>query len=168
MKITIWSLYHYEPTLFDGLTLPAGIDFEILRDNIVLKCGEFGALYPDPDFLKQCITLWGKTNYLVWEKLYKTTQLDYDPISNYDRIEDTERTATGNAVNKETSFNSYKLQDTSGSTSDGNEKVHSVIKGNIGTMTAQQMIQEEREVDRFNIYDEIANDFKLHFCIETY
>ena len=40
--------------------------------------------------------------------------------------------------------------------------------GNIGVTTTQQMIQEEREVDQFNIYDYIVQSFKRRFCLLVY
>lgn len=41
-------------------------------------------------------------------------------------------------------------------------------KGNIGVTTAQQMIEEERAVVQFNIYDYIVDSFKKRFCILVY
>lgn len=41
-------------------------------------------------------------------------------------------------------------------------------QGNIGVTSTQQLIKEEREVDLFNIYDTIANDFKNRFCLLVY
>lgn len=40
--------------------------------------------------------------------------------------------------------------------------------GNIGVMSSQQMITQEREVAMFSIYDIIVADFKKEFCIMTY
>lgn len=40
--------------------------------------------------------------------------------------------------------------------------------GNIGVTTTQQMIKEEREVDKFNIYDYIVESFKRRFCLLVY
>lgn len=40
--------------------------------------------------------------------------------------------------------------------------------GNIGVTTTQQMIQAERELVRFNIYDVIIESFKQRFCILIY
>lgn len=41
-------------------------------------------------------------------------------------------------------------------------------QGNIGTTTTQSMIQEERELDEFNIYNYIADSFKFEFCLPIY
>lgn len=40
--------------------------------------------------------------------------------------------------------------------------------GNIGVTTTQEMIQQERKIDLFNIYDIIIEDFKMRFCILVY
>jgi hypothetical protein len=41
-------------------------------------------------------------------------------------------------------------------------------KGNIGVTTTQQMIEAERDVVKFNIYDYILQSFKARFCILVY
>lgn len=40
--------------------------------------------------------------------------------------------------------------------------------GNIGVTTAQQMLEEERKLVRFNIVYHIVNEFKQQFCILVY
>lgn len=40
--------------------------------------------------------------------------------------------------------------------------------GNIGVTTTQQMIEQERNIVQFNIYDFIINSFKNRFCILVY
>lgn len=41
-------------------------------------------------------------------------------------------------------------------------------QGNIGITTTQQMINEEREVDKFNLMDYIIDRFKKRFCLLVY
>ena len=41
-------------------------------------------------------------------------------------------------------------------------------RGNIGTVTTQSMLEAERQIALFNIYDEIINDFKRRYCILVY
>lgn len=40
--------------------------------------------------------------------------------------------------------------------------------GNIGTMTTQQMIEQERQIDIFDVYAIIVNDFIDTFCVQVY
>ena len=49
---------------------------------------------------------------------------------------------------------------------DGDHELHA--HGNIGITTTQKLIREEREVDLFNLYDIIIEEFKMRFCILVY
>lgn len=40
--------------------------------------------------------------------------------------------------------------------------------GNIGVTTTQKMIEEQRELVRFNLYETIAEEFKEQFCVMIY
>lgn len=40
--------------------------------------------------------------------------------------------------------------------------------GNIGVTTTMQMIQEQRNIVKFNLYDIITEEFKLRFCVLIY
>ena len=42
------------------------------------------------------------------------------------------------------------------------------VHGNIGTVTSQQMIKEQREIVTFNFYDVMIRDFIDRFCILVY
>jgi hypothetical protein len=42
------------------------------------------------------------------------------------------------------------------------------MKGNIGVTTTQQMIQQERDIVEFNIYDYIIESYKMKFSITIY
>lgn len=96
--LTMIGLYNYDNTLFDGLTLPAGIDKSIAVDEILLRSGEFEVLYTSPDFMKLAITHWGKKHYRTFEKWVAALAEEFDPLHNYDRYEEytDSRTAQGN------------------------------------------------------------------------
>lgn len=42
------------------------------------------------------------------------------------------------------------------------------VWGNIGVTTSQQLIMSERELARYSVYNEIAQDFKARFCLMVY
>lgn len=49
------------------------------------------------------------------------------------------------------------------------ENVHTERRtGNIGVTTTQAMIEKEREIALFSIYDVVINSFKEHFCVLVY
>lgn len=49
-----------------------------------------------------------------------------------------------------------------------NEKTVRVEQGNIGVTTTQAMIQEQRDISLFSLYDVIMQDFKHEFCVMIY
>ena len=87
-KLTLIGLYNNDNTLFDSLTLPAGIDKTVLVNNILLRSGDFEVLYSNPDFLKPAISLWGQKWSRTFEKWQKALAVEYDPLYNYDRREE--------------------------------------------------------------------------------
>lgn len=98
-KLTMIGLNQYllkmkDQTLFDLLELPEGIDKETVVDNILLQGGEFEVLYADPEFMRNAIGMWGRKHYYTFDKWVKAQALEYNPIENYDRMEDW--TDTGN------------------------------------------------------------------------
>ncbi len=93
-KLTVWGLYEYDPTLFENMELPEGVDADITRHRILLETGQLEVIYPDPEFLKEAIEWWSKANVARWGRLYATENLEYNPIWNVDGTE-TETTVRG-------------------------------------------------------------------------
>ena len=86
--LSILGLYQREPTLFDELELPGSMNKDVLIDNILYEAATLEGYYPDPNFMKFMIGRWSFMNQSVWQKLYDTTVLEYNPIFNYDRTEE--------------------------------------------------------------------------------
>ena len=84
MSLSIMGMYEYDPSIFDDLEVPTGIDKNVVIGEICVQCAELEILYPNFDILKMCIKNWSKANAYTWQKLYDTTQLDYNPIWNVD------------------------------------------------------------------------------------
>ena len=162
--LSLLGLYQYNNQLFEGLRLPEGVDRETLVNNLLAETAELEVLYPDAEFMANMIAVWSEKNLPVWEKLEKTLHYDYDPISNFDRHE--ESTDTGESLGKVAGYNATDLVNSSGESTDNKRKAR--IWGNVGITTTQQMIEEERRVTQFNIYDYIIESFKRRFCLLIY
>ena len=114
--LTIVDLYNVDETLFDGLTLPPDFDTaanrETLINQILMRSKDFEALYPDALFVKEQIEYWSAENVFIWNKVYTLTKLEYNPIENYDRMEESSETGqnaterTGEAVSARAGSNS--------------------------------------------------------------
>lgn len=94
-RLTILGLEDYmnnlRPTsrsLFEQLQLPAGIDKQLLVDNILIKSASYEMLYPDPDFMMGAVGVWGRKWYRTFEKWIAALNFQYDPLYNYDRTEE--------------------------------------------------------------------------------
>lgn len=112
-KLTIIGFENYlEPdSLFDNLTLPDGIEKDLVINAIIQHGGEFEVLYPDPDYLTTAIGLWGRRWYRTFEKWLAALNFEYDPLYNYDRTE--EWTTTDSGTGNSTRVNTTSLQGSS-------------------------------------------------------
>ena len=81
------ALLLYDPDLFSGLSVPAGMDVQQAVAIIRRLHGLAPLYHPDPYWLKNEIIIWSRQNLPIWTKLYRTTQLDYNPIWNTDATE---------------------------------------------------------------------------------
>ena len=78
--------------------------------------------------------------------------------------------------NRDTGTEQTTVKQTTGTDSTENtmEQTAETVKttynrhGSIGVVTPQNMIQQEREVDKFVIYDYIADSFRDAFCLLLY
>lgn len=221
--LTVEGLYNYDDTLFDGFNVPEGLVKQIAIDAILMRTRELEILYPDLNYMKTRIAIWSNKYQINWKKLYDTTVLKYNPIENYDRMEDwtdtDDETSTSardntrnttntvkststneimnsvNVTDQNTAFNAgladHAKQITDGDTTENgnitntetgkdteNENVNGGrtgrhtrtgrAHGNIGVTTSQQMIQSERDLVVFNLYDVIAESFIENFCLLVY
>lgn len=195
-NLSIMGLYLYDQTVLNAFDLPAGVDLETLKANILVECAELEILIPDPAVFKRSLTYWSRANKPIWQKLYNTTQFDYNPIWNKDGIiteehdmqytdneeRDLASGATSTGTNQVTGFNAATFQDAEKNTTTGSGTDTGTIdrtrtdtgtitrreQGNIGITTTQQMIKEEREVSQFNIYAYITQAFKSMYCLGVY
>ena len=268
------GLYQWDQTIFDLMQIPSELDKPTLVDNLLAETAELEVLYPNPIVLKNLIGVWSAKQLDVWNRLYATTQYEYNPIENYNRYETGSEGGTGRTTHSGTDttadtttyggtdgrteaimhggsdtnasqyaeggqdvvtgsdtkghwiagFNSTasgqddglvkqtrdqddattttafgKTASGSNTTSYGktenvteqktygqtiqragnmthgeqiattNEGEHELhAHGNIGVTTTQQLIREQRNIDLFNLYDIIIEDFKMRFCVLIY
>lgn len=86
-KLTMIGLYEYDPTIFDNLSLPEGLDKDTLVDNILLRSGEFEVIYPDADFMKFSIGAWSRKWSATITRWVTALAIEYNPLENYNRYE---------------------------------------------------------------------------------
>lgn len=196
--ISVIGMYKYDNTLFNLFELPSSMEF--VKENIInaicLETQELEVLYPSTQTLQFAIGVWSNAMKPIWEKLYATTKLDYNPIENYNKTEtvtenekrnddlssSTESNSNSENINQNVAFNNQDFsnneknmlntdnQITGSETNKYNtdRTLETKTSGNIGVTTSQQMIEQERKVSEFSIVQYIVDDFKERFCLMIY
>lgn len=183
-KITLIGLYNFlkdsGDDLFLNLSLPTGIDKEAVVNNILMKGGEFEVLYPEPYFIKSTMVTWSKKWHWTFDKWLKAINIEYNPLENYDRIEEstdhktdsghnnsnrtdtrtddlsqtTNGSNTGNTENKVSAFDAstYQAHDKTDSTLSNNETV-----SNTGTQTQTGVLSATN-----NLTSDMTHSSRMH------
>lgn len=197
--LSILGLYNYDNSIFDNLVTPFD-DNDNLVQNILMECAELEILYPDADFMKFAIGAWSQKQAPIWNKLYKTEKLEYNPLENANRTEETsdttvinesnsgnnKSTVDGNSTNTRQVFpfdgnisqpqyidDIVPHQESDNNYSDNREGQNTftsvkTVKGSIGVVTPQEMLEQERNVSKFSTVNYIIEQFKQRFCIMVY
>lgn len=76
--------------------------------------------------------------------------------------------STSNETSKDIKVNNTIDANNYNENSNNTNIVKGRAHGNIGVTTTQQMLQQEREIVKFNLYDYIAQMFKERFCLLIY
>lgn len=133
-NLSILGLYEYDPTIFDGLTLPTAADITNEADKVsdpfvpdkaafikflCWQLAEVSVVYASAPAIKAMITLWSEVRLPVWKAIYNTLLYKYNPIWNKDgkiieehdltivddyNVKDMETANTGNIDNEVTGY----------------------------------------------------------------
>ena len=96
------GLYNWDQTIFDLMQIPEQLNRETLIDNLLAETAELEVLYPNPVVFKNLLGVWSAKNLDVWNRLYATTQYEYNPIENYNRYETGSDSGTGRTTHSGT------------------------------------------------------------------
>ena len=128
--LSVLGLYNYDSSLFDEMVYPSGFSTEekqTVVGNILMECAELEFLFPDFDAAKQAIGIWSHLNVAVWERIFTASQIEYNPIENYNRTEletiadDQTDTHSGNDVTRTTGTDSRTLSSNDTETHSGTD-----------------------------------------------
>lgn len=187
--LSVLGLYNFDDTIFDGWTLPEGVNLETLKNYIFQECAELCVTLPNPTIFKRCTNSWTQRKQKGWLRALAAMDAEYNPIHNFDRKEEytdaetgssgTDTSSRGTATNQVAGFNSSNYspesqqnmnQSGESDTTFGRELEHSAhLYGNIGVTTSQQMVEAELDlVGKLDIYQIITDDFKREFTLLIY
>jgi hypothetical protein len=180
-SISIYGLYQWDPTIFDGFTVPDGLDRDAIIENILIEFAGIEVLYPDSSFMKQAITAWSRIRLDDWTRMCKVLQTDYDPFINIrrDEVRTIEQNrnlrSTGTNTDQVSAFNTSDFSNRSkqnlNSTDSGSvvtkETFH--LEGDSAITDVQDVLRKEMEVRiKYDIYQVIIEEFKKRFLVLVY
>ena len=124
--IQIATLYEYDSSIFTDMYVK-GVSKEQLIEHFLLSYGDLTPVYQDPKYLRRHVTSVARSLQWSIEHLWEVTQLDYNPIENYDRMESWEDKGGGTfqkgKVDTEETFNKGQITTSFGKVSDSTHKV---------------------------------------------
>lgn len=192
-RMTLYGMYQYDPTLFDGVVLPDGMDKTLMVNQIIRQSGDLFPYYQVPPEVKTAITEWFARRKDNFAKLWQGFTAEYNPIENYDRQEDSTETPnithTLSNSGQDASTNEADVQGYNGTdyvpnsrtkssgtsstngtdTESGTRTYTSRIHGNIGVTTSAQMLEGELALRKgLDIYALIAAEFETDNLIQVY
>ena len=182
--------------LFDDIVLDERIDKDTLLMTVLKELGAMRPITTDPDLYKMLVDNFFKKYSSNISKLLDTLDLEYDPLGNKDLSEVEHRHSVGDIDNTDTydtntddtttnevsAYDSTEYQPKSKDTTDHDvhhsaettSDIDSVvdtnktIKGKDGDMTFQEMIEKERKIAEFNIYNWITKQMRRELFLLVY
>ena len=89
-NMSVLGLYNYDNTLFANMNYPEGFETDDktnLVNNLLCELAELEVLYTSPSFMKTIIGVWSYKEKPTWDRIFAASQMEYNPIENYDRQE---------------------------------------------------------------------------------
>ena len=84
--LTLQELVNYTEYLnidiFEGCSVPAPFNMDLVKDNIMRRCGLMTPIYGEPEVFKALTKMWFDSNQWNFEHLAKVYLAEYSPIEN--------------------------------------------------------------------------------------
>ena len=93
--MSVLGLFKADDTIFNGMVVPAAFtsdDKDILIDNILMETAELETLYTSPDYFAFAVDRWSRKELPTWERIYRVSSMNYNPLENYNRTETSSET----------------------------------------------------------------------------
>lgn len=132
----IRAVLAWDNTVFDNMSLPTGYSAADIINRILYKYGDTPLFTPDPDVLKYYITAWSARRLPLWNKYLDLLDIQYEPLENYNRIEDTTIDDDGTATHDYSGDDSV--------TRSGEDKL---VRSGDDTLTKSGSEKTERDAD---------------------
>ena len=169
-NLSVIGLYNYSENLFNGLSLPAGMtdnDKSVLIDNILFECADLEVLYPSWEFMYKAISAWSKKQLPTWTRIYNLSQMEYDPIENFNRMEEVTETREGAQEHSGNDVVAMSGSDTDTSKTTGTEQ-EQTIRDNSETSTGTNSTVVASDATDTHAGSDVTTEQKTAFDANTY
>ena len=75
--VSFLGLYNYDRTIFDDLTVPAGIDKTIVQNTLMMETADLEVLQPDPVIMRQVLGWFSQRRLDAWTRVYTALSSKY-------------------------------------------------------------------------------------------
>ena len=86
-QLSILGIYHHNNDVFEGLTVPEGMNRDTVITEILAQCSELELVYPSYPVMKEMITCWSRAELPQWVRVLEDMTIKYNPIWNVDGTE---------------------------------------------------------------------------------
>lgn len=85
--ISVMALYTWDSTIFDNMSLPDGVDRDLVRDMCLLDADDYEVIYTAPKWFKIALRAWSKQQMPTWQRQWDVMQVEYNPLHSSYRSE---------------------------------------------------------------------------------
>jgi hypothetical protein len=154
--LTLNSMLDYYGNTFDNIVIPDGADKEVLIDTIRDYCGDNECRYYEPVKLKKMVEVFFKMYQYKYERLWLSTQQEYEMIENYDRKEET----TENIKGDTTRSNKGSAETTTDTTSNTDRSKNSSNISSVSAYNTQDFSNKDKAVLESSESDTDTNNMR--------
>lgn len=137
--LSIQGLLTSDPTLFDTMPLPDGLDRETVVGTIVYECAPFEVLIPQPELFKRLLELFAQRRLPVWQKLYDST------VQRYEMLSDTETNKQYSGSDTDTRSPDLTRTRTPDLTTEGNNSGSDSIEQQVAAFNSDDYANREKQ-----------------------
>lgn len=86
--LSLWGMYQYDNTILDNMELPPGMETTVMINCLMEKAGDLWPYYQNPNFMRLYSNNWFHRKLYNFTLMYNALKIEYNPLHNYDRVED--------------------------------------------------------------------------------
>ncbi len=162
---------HIDIDIFDGCTVPAPLDIDMVKNEIMKRCGLLRPVYAEPEVFQALTKMWFDSNQWNFDHLVKIITANYSPIEN---VYESDHYSTKHTGTDKRAFGGKDIDTLSGTdtVTDGSSTQHDVSAFNSSGFQPSSKDTNSGDIDtKYGKKDTLefgkTDDF-THGHIETY